>query len=324
MNAAGRLGVYGAGLAVAFAGAFAAAGALVPEGTVSAWMQSADGPTGQHASGQHSGGPEESPAPASSTGSPVRGVAMEQGGYLLQGVSAPEAVGQAGELSFTITGPDQKPVTAFETEHEKDLHLIVVRSDGAHYRHVHPVMDQAGRWSLPWSWDAAGTYRIYTDAVPSGTGGNLTLTRTLDVAGDFEPAASEAAATDEVGGLQVSLNGGLSAGSASTLTVNVSRNGQPVTDLQPYLGAYGHLVALRSGDLAYLHVHPEGAEPAGNELSGPAVEFATTAPTPGRYYLYFDFQVDGTVHTAGFALDTRGSSATGTGDSAADDGHSDH
>ncbi|WP_306918700.1 MULTISPECIES: hypothetical protein [unclassified Arthrobacter] len=251
-------------------------------------------------------------------------MAMEQGGYLLQGISAPEAVGQAGELSFTITGRDGKPVTAFDTEHEKDLHLIVVRSDGAHYRHVHPVMDEAGRWALPWSWDAAGTYRIYADVVPSGTGGNLTLTRTVAVAGDFAPAASEVAATDGVDGFQLSLNGELSAGSASTLTVNVSRNGQPVTDLQPYLGAYGHLVALRSGDLAYLHVHPEGAEPVGNEVSGPAVEFATTAPTPGRYYLYFDFQVDGTVHSAGFALDTHGSSATSTGDSAADDGHSDH
>ena len=41
------------------------------------------------------------------------------------------------------------------------------------------------------------------------------------------------------------------------LTLTVTKDGQPVTDLQPYLGAYGHLVALRAGDLAYLHVHPE-------------------------------------------------------------------
>ncbi|NKX51639.1 hypothetical protein HER39_13910, partial [Arthrobacter deserti] len=46
------------------------------------------------------------------------------------------------------------------------------------------------------------------------------------------------------------------------LTVIVTRGGQPVKTLEPYLGAYGHLVALRAGDLAYLHVHPEGAAPA--------------------------------------------------------------
>ncbi len=109
-----------------------------------------------------------------------------------------------------------------------------------------------------------------------------------------------------------------------------------MTSLEPYLGAYGHLVALRAGDLAYLHTHPEGAEPVDGEVSGPEVKFATTAPTPGRYYLYFDFQVDGQVHSARFVLDTTGSApapaASGssitvtpeTADSAADDGHGGH
>ena len=86
--------------------------------------------------------------------------------------------------------------------------------------------------------------------------------------------------------------------------MHVTSDGQPVTTMQPYLGAYGHLVALRAGDLAYLHVHPEGAEPVTGQTSGPDVQFATTAPTSGRYHLYFDFQVDGTVHTAQFTLDT--------------------
>ncbi len=333
MNAAGRLGAYAAGLAVVFAGGFAVAGAVVPEQTVTAWEQSAQDSTGGHASAGHA----ESPGPAPAAGgSPVQGVTAERGGYLLGGITAPAAIGTAGELAFTVTGPEGSPVTQFETSHEKQAHLIVVRSDGSHYRHVHPVMDEAGRWSLPWQWEAAGTYRIYADVVPTGAGEGLTLTRTVDVAGPFEPAALEVSAIDEVDGFQVSLNGDLGAGSAAALTVSVSRDGQPVTSLEPYLGAYGHLVALRAGDLAYLHTHPEGAEPVDGEVSGPEVKFATTAPTPGRYYLYFDFQVDGQVHSARFVLDTTGSApapaASGssitvtpeTADSAADDGHGGH
>ena len=220
---------------------------------------------------------------------------------------------------------DGEPLTDFTPSHEKDLHLIVVRTDGTGFRHVHPVMDATGRWSLPWQWETAGTYRVYADVVPAGVGENLTLTRTVDVAGSFDPAAPEVAVTDEVDGYQVTLEGDLSAGSQSQLSVNVTRDGQPVTTLEPYLGAYGHLVALRAGDLAYLHVHPEGAEPVAGEVSGPDVEFATTAPTPGRYYLYFDFQVDGQVHTAQFALDTTGSTDTtnSSADTAADD-HGEH
>src|SRR5699024_680787 len=81
-------------------------------------------------------------------------------------------------------------------------------------------------------------------------------------------------------------------------------NGEPVTELEPYLGAFGHLVALRQGDLAYLHVHPHGEAPQAGETSGPQVPFEATAPTPGRYLLFFDCQVDGQVYTAPLVSET--------------------
>jgi hypothetical protein len=73
-----------------------------------------------------------------------------------------------------------------------------------------------------------------------------------------------------------------------------------VTDLQPYLGAYGHLVALRDGDLAYLHVHPDGAPGDGRTAAGPQVTFYAEVPSSGSYRLYLDFQHAGTVRTAEF------------------------
>ena len=66
--------------------------------------------------------------------------------------------------------------------------------------------------------------------------------------------------------------------------------------LERYLGAYGHLVALREGDLGYLHVHPV-ATPTGD-----TVTFWVTAPGPGRYRMYLDFQVAGVVRTAEFTV----------------------
>ena len=104
-------------------------------------------------------------------------------------------------------------------------------------------------------------------------------------------------------GFTVELTGDLFAGSPSQLILRVTKGGQPVTTLQPYLGAFGHLVALRDGDLAYLHVHPHGDEPAAHDLAGPTIEFAAEPPTPGRYLLYLDFQVDQQVHTAPFIAD---------------------
>ena len=186
----------------------------------------------------------------------------------------------------------------------------MVRTDGTEFRHVHPTMDGRGVWSLPWEWKTAGTYRIYADIVPAATGQNITLTRLVQAGGEFTPAQpGPVSSADDVGGFEVALTGTLSASEQAMLKVTVTRDGKPVTTLEPYLGSYGHLVALREGDLAYLHVHPQGQEPRPGTVSGPDVEFMTEAPTPGRYLLYLDFQVEGKVHTAEFVLDASGAVA---------------
>jgi hypothetical protein len=100
----------------------------------------------------------------------------------------------------------------------------------------------------------------------------------------------------------------------------VTRNGRPVTDLQDYLGARGHLVALRAGDLAYLHVHPTGGShgmaavgvdhgPSGTDHvsretgeSIGEISFAATFPSAGRYRLFLQFKVDGKVRTVAYTV----------------------
>ena len=297
MRAGGRLALYGAGLVVAFGGAFAIAGTVIPDSSVAAWAKGSD--MNAHGEG-HDGGSETPPASHA-----PNGVSIDANGYVLSPVQAPETVASEGELSFQVQTVAGDAVAEFSEAHEKDLHLIVVRADGANFRHVHPELDATtGTWSLPWTWDAAGTYRIYADFTPVAKGASgVTLTRTVNVAGDFAPIATETKRTAEVDGFTVSLSGDLIAGASSDLTVSVERGGQPVTTLEPYLGAFGHLVALREGDLAYLHVHAEGAAPHAGDMAGPEIGFAAEALTAGRYLLYFDFQVNGTVHTAEFVID---------------------
>ncbi|MBO3734525.1 hypothetical protein [Glycomyces niveus] len=301
MNTGTRLGLYGGGLAVLFAAAFGTAAAVVPDDAADDWNEQAGhdgghGETEDEGHGGHGGA------------QPVRGLAIEQDGYILGEIAAPAATGTPGELAFQISDPAGAPLTEYTESHEKDLHLIVVRTDGTHFRHVHPELAADGTWSLPWTWDAAGTYRVYADFVPGAAADlDVTLTRTIEVAGDFGPEIPvEPRLTTEVDGYTVTLNGDITAGASAEVTAEVTRDGEPVTAIEPYLGAFGHLVALREGDLAYLHVHPEGEEPQAGDLSGPTVAFATEVPTAGRYYLYFDFQVEGRVHSAAFVVDTAG------------------
>jgi hypothetical protein len=196
-------------------------------------------------------------------------------------------------------------VTRYEEAHEKDLHLIVARRDLSGFQHVHPTLDpQDGTWSVPLTFEDAGDYRVFADFSPAGDeAGPLTLGADVAVAGAYEPEPLPTPTRETtVDGYTVALEGDLAAGADSELTLSVSRDGQPVTDLQPYLGAYGHLVALRAGDLAYLHVHPEGSPGDGQTASGPGITFHTQAPSAGAYRLYLDFQHNGTVHTAEFTV----------------------
>lgn len=300
MNAPTRLGLFGLVLAVVFALAAITARAVVPEETARGWAQESATHGGEHASPSDDGAAE----PA--------GLSLEQDGYRLTGASAPTEVDERGRIELTVTDADGEPVTDYSLEHEEELHLVVVRSDGQHFRHVHPQRAADGTWSLPWTWQAAGTYRLYADTTPAGADEGVTLTSTLDVAGDLTPTTSPPTRTASVDGLDVSVEGDLVPGEESRLTLRVERDGEPVTTIEPYLGAAGHLVALREGDLGYLHVHPEGEAPTSAEPGGPEIDFVTTAPTPGRYLLYLDVKVDGQVHTAPLVLDTAGSSPEGS------------
>jgi hypothetical protein len=119
----------------------------------------------------------------------------------------------------------------------------------------------------------------------------------VPVAGDYQPQPLPVpASTATVDDYTVTVRGDLVAGRTSRLTLSVAKAGVPVTDLQPYLGAYGHLVALRAGDLGYLHVHPQRTDTA-----GPGIVFDTEVPTAGAYRLFLDFRHAGVVRTAAFS-----------------------
>lgn len=314
MKAPVRLAAYGAGLVVAFGAAFGLAGVAVPDSVVTAWAKSSD--SNAHGEG-HSDTEEQNMEHA------MNGVSASAAGYILSPVTAPSGTNDAGTLSFRILDEDGQPVTEYTTTHEKDLHLIVVRTDGTQFRHVHPDLDEAtGTWSVSsWSWDEAGTYRVYAAFTAGQDAEGVTLTRAVEVAGDYAPVEATVSRTVEVDGYTVTLDGDLAAGSTGDLTATVERNGKPVTALDPYLGAYGHLVALREGDLAYLHVHPAGEEPQAGSTGGPDVGFAAEVSTAGRYLLYLDFQVDGQVRTAQFVVDAGHGDGTQADDGSHSGGH---
>ena len=290
------------------------------------WFGPDAAPTAAAAHETHGSSDSDTTQPASADPADIPGGLMiSQDGYSLA-LAKPAATASADvPVRFTIIGPDGAPVTAYEVEHEKQLHLIAVRRDFTGFQHVHPEFSPDGTWSTDLDL-TPGQWRLFADFKATGADA-LTLGADLAVAGAYQAAEHVGETrTAEVDGYTVTLDGDLSAGADAKLTLAVERNGAPVTDLEPYLGAYGHLVALRSGDLAYLHVHPDGAPGDGTTKPGPDVVFYAAVPSAGIYHLYLDFKHRGVVRTAAFTVTTTSSTGPAaivpTDDSG--DGHTAH
>jgi hypothetical protein len=311
-----RLGAYILGLLIVFGGAAglgkvagphavvdpkAASKVAHPAHEASGGGHSGDHSGGDHSGGDHSGGGHSGDHGADHGGGLPGGLQTAQDGYRLKPVTSGLTAGGVTDFAFQIIGPDGAPVIRYTPTHQRDLHLIVVRRDLSGFQHVHPTLGTGGTWRIPLTVPAAGQYRIFTDFQPAARTAPMTLGVDLPAPGDYAPAPVPAPVrTTTVDGYTVELAGDLAAGSASKVTLRVSRDGKAVTDLQPYLGAYGHLVALRDGDLAYLHVHPDGEPGDGRTAAGPDVTFYAEVPSGGAYRLYLDFQHAGKVHTAEF------------------------
>ena len=219
---------------------------------------------------------------------------------------------ETAELRFTVLDEDGEAVRDFEVAHTKRLHLIVVRDDLTGFQHLHPEMDEAGRWSTPIAIPDPGSYRVFAEF--SSGGESTTLAADLGVEGepDVRPLPVASSTADAGDGYEVSLEGGEAAANRrSQLSFSVTRDGEPV-EVEPYLGADGHLVALREGDLAYLHTHPigdgggHGHAHGHDQAGGEAIGFTTEYPSPGRYRLFLQFKHEGEVRTAAFTREVAG------------------
>lgn len=279
-----RLAAFAAVLALAFGGAALAGSAVGPEPAEPAEpTESAHGeaPAGGH--GQDAAG-HDSAAPAGET---LPGLAVAADGLRLALDDTTVAGAGRHALAFRILGEDGRAVRDFDVEHDKRLHLIVVRRDLTGFQHLHPRMDDDGRWSADVTLPEAGTYRVLADFTIDGR--KRTLGADLQVPGRFTPRALPARADQTTDDRGLTVRRGIE--KDDIVTFQVFRDGRLVNDeLEPYLGAKGHLVTLRAGDLAYLHTHPEADRLA----------FAVDPRGPGTYRSWVQFQLDGTVHTAAF------------------------
>ena len=305
MSTPTRLAAFGATLAVLFGGAALAGGAIDPDRDEPRAQTTAQKEHGNVSTTSHT----ESASHGESTKAahPVRGLAVAESGLRVV-VDDPELRrGRTEQLTYRIVDERGETVRDFDVEHERRMHLIVARRDLTGFQHLHPEQQQDGSWRVALRLDDAGSYRLFADFSHEQEPTTLATDLRVDGPADLRPlpAPSETALSD--GGYDVRLDAGRARpGREAELRFTITKDGHTV-HTEPYLGAGGHLVALREGDLAFLHVHPtehgHGEQQA--DEHDDSVGFAATFPTAGRYRLFLQFQHEGRVQTVAFTQEVR-------------------
>jgi len=281
-----RLGLFAAALALVFAASTVAGGAVGPEPQAEpepAHAEAGDGGHAEAAGGEHG-----------AAGHEVRGLASAADGLRLV-VERPELQrGREQRLAFRIADDHGATVRHFDVGHTKRMHVIVARRDLTGFQHLHPSQRADGTWEAPVTLRDAGSYRLFADFSRDGEPQTLATDLRVDGRADLRDLPAPAAAATSDGGYGVELaSAPAHPGDEAELRFRITKAGAPVST-ESYLGAGGHLVALREGDLAFLHVHPT------NEAGSDEIGFAATFPTEGRYRLFLQFQVGGEVQTVAF------------------------
>ena len=208
--------------------------------------------------------------------------------------SAPRP-GEKVRLTFTVEHPRTGGrVKAFETVHDRLHHLFIVSQDLEFFAHEHPRLSRDGVFHLDLTLPRQGIYRLLSDFYPRHGTPQL-IEDTLIVGA---PAESMTRWESELrpkrsANLEVSLATEPDrpiAGARTRLQFRI----EPAQGLEPYLGAWGHLLAASEDLVDMIHSHPFLAD------GGPQLQFNVILPRPVRYRIWAQFQRQSIVNTASF------------------------
>ncbi|HEY4211134.1 MAG TPA: heavy metal-binding domain-containing protein [Steroidobacteraceae bacterium] len=235
--------------------------------------------------------------------------------------------GEKVTLFFTFLRPGTAEVVKdFEIVHTKPFHLFVISQDMEFFEHIHPTMRPDGTWTIDTTVPKPGYYEVLCDVMPSGGSGQFLSAPfvTADYNGDL---ATDSAHLDPDKVLKKS---------AADITVTATfdppqptacqyvhlnfyltdtATGRPITDLQTYLGAFGHMLLMSEDLRCYVHSHPNNfviqSEDSANApeyiippdadldaiRGGPKVMFDALMPKPGVFRAWAQFQRNNQVRT---------------------------
>jgi hypothetical protein len=213
--------------------------------------------------------------------------------------ATPIRLGQPTLFNLQIRNPVTGRIPShFDIVHEKPAHIIIVSQDLSNFQHVHPEKVLPGFLQVPATFKQPGPYKMFLQFT-SPECGEQTLNKPFDMGRatrPFKPLMPDSTQPKLVDGYTYKISGLPTRQHAMGMPkVEVTKNGVPVTNIEPYLGAGAHGVIIGQNAQSFLHVHPM-SKPQNGFYQSP-IQFHTEIKQPGLYKMWVQTQIDGKVRT---------------------------
>lgn len=220
-------------------------------------------------------------------------------------MSKPEIVdtNKETDIFLDIKNAAGRAIEGFSTVHEKEMHLLAIKKDLSVFLHLHPNYLGKGRFQIKTIFPKAGRYKLFADFLPEGASQQL-ASHELVVTGaeSNEEIDADKVLKKKVADLEIELilpeakvNEHL-----KLIFALSDGDGNPINELEPYLGSAGHVVIVSEDMNEFLHVHPSD-----ENTNGPEVEYMTSFPRTGRYKIWGQFKYKGELYTVPFVINVK-------------------
>jgi Cu+-exporting ATPase len=231
--------------------------------------------------------------------------------------------GEPTTLTVTVRDADSGDlVDDLVRTHQVWMHMIITRTDLGTFAHIHPEpTGTAGTYTVTATFPTAGSYLVHTEFRRQGQMADVLDAHEITVAGTAPTPVMVRKAdvrTWTGDGIRITLDGDAHVGETSDFALRFTdAAGRPVADLQPYLGAAGHVVLMRADGSTFAHQHAETFDDQGRPVFalpgttfGPDLDLHVRFDRPGAYRLWAQFRLgDGAVITAPFVVHATGQPA---------------
>ena len=247
----------------------------------------------------------------------VPGDPMATADYSLNVTTEPRApkAGQKTKFQIAVRHPlTNDLVKEFAEVHDRLFHFFIISRDMTQFFHEHPVLEKDGSFTIEHVLPVAGQYMLFSDFMPVGGGPQMIATPLVTAGFDGDivssiPNLKVDAATKTANGVKVTLQtapGQLIAGEEADVPFHFEdeKSGEPVTNLQRYLGAFGHAMMLSENMVEHVHAHPEEMLEGTTVTAGggPDLVFHALFPRAGHYRVWVQFQRNDVLSTVPFTV----------------------